>query len=263
MDLGLRGKRALMLAASTGLGRAASESLAAEGASLVVSSSNQGRCDHAAKEIAAAHNVKAVGIAADLFQPSQMDTLFEKAFNALGGIDILFINNGGPALGLAQEIDADSLRPQFNMAVESPIRLIKRVLPGMRAQRWGRIVSAGGASMVQALPNKVMDNTMRPAMVGYSKALSNEVAIDGITVNCIVPGTFVTERVHNSTAANAALAGISADAMMQRRLEGIPAGRFGELREFGDLVAFLCSERAGYINGSVIRIDGSQVKGNS
>jgi 3-oxoacyl-[acyl-carrier protein] reductase len=263
MDFGLRGKRALMLAASTGLGRASAESLAAEGANLVISSSNQGRCDAAASEIAAAHGVKAVGIAADLFQPAQMDALFDNAAKALGGIDILFINNGGPALGLAKDIDADSLQPQFNMAVESPIRLIKRALPGMRAQRWGRIVTAGGASMVQALPNKVMDNTMRPAMVGYSKALSNEVAVDGITVNCIVPGTFVTERVHNSTASNAALLGISPDEMMQRRLEGIPAGRFGDLREFGDLIAFLCSDRAGYINGSVIRIDGSQVKGNS
>jgi 3-oxoacyl-[acyl-carrier protein] reductase len=263
MDLGLRGKRALMLAASTGLGRASAESLAAEGANLVISSSNQGRCDDAAKAIEGKYGVKAVGIAADLFQPKQMDTLFEKAAKALGGIDILFINNGGPALGQAKDVDPDALQAQFNMAVESPIRLIRHALVGMRQRRWGRIISAGGASMVQALPNKVMDNTMRPAMVGYSKALSNEVAADGITVNCIVPGTFVTERVHNSTAANAALAGISADEMMKRRLEGIPAGRFGELQEFGDLVAFLCSERAGYINGSVIRIDGSQVKGNS
>ena len=130
----------------------------------------------------------------------------------------------------------------------------------MRERRWGRIVSVGGGGMVAPLPNKVMDDTLRPALVGYSKALANEVAADGVTVNFLLPGTFITDRVHDSTASNAALWGISVEEAMRRRIEQIPAGRFGELEEFGATVAFLCSERASYINGSVIRVDGSQIK---
>jgi 3-oxoacyl-[acyl-carrier protein] reductase len=113
---------------------------------------------------------------------------------------------------------------------------------------------------VTPLPNKVMDNTLRPALTAYSKALANEVAPEGITVNVVLPGTFVTDRVHASTASNAALFGITVEEAMRRRVENIPAGRFGDLKEFGAVVAFLCSEPASYVNGSVIRVDGSQVK---
>lgn len=263
MDLGLREKRALLLASSQGLGRAAAEALAAEGANVVVSSSHQGRCDEAAAAIAAAYGVKAIGIAADLFRPAEMDQLFEQTVKALGGVDILFVNHGGPQLGQAKDLDPDRLQPQFHMMVASPIRLMLRVLPAMRAQRWGRIVSVGGAGMVQALPNKVMDNTLRPAIVGYTKSLANEVAADGVTVNMVLPGTFITERVHNSTASNAALMGITVAEAMKRRIEGIPAGRFGELQEFGAVVAFICSEPASYINGSIVRVDGSQIRANA
>jgi 3-oxoacyl-[acyl-carrier protein] reductase len=263
MDLGLRGKRALLLAATRGLGRAAANALAAEGASVAISSSNQQRCDETAAAITQAHGVKAVGIAADMFRPTEMDRLFERSAAALGGIDILFVNHGGPKLGAAKDLDPDDLHAQFDLVVASPIRLMLRVLPGMRARRWGRIVSTGGAGMVQALPNKAMDNTLRPALVGFSKALANEIAADGVTVNMILPGTFLTERVHDSTASNAAMWGVSVDDAFKRRIEGIPAGRFGELHEFGALVAFLCGEPASYINGSIVRVDGSQVRSNA
>lgn len=263
MDLGLRGKRALLLASSQGLGRAAADALAAEGANVVVSSSHQGRCDEAAAAIAKAHGVKAFGVAADLFDPPAMDRLFEQAVKALGGVDILFVNHGGPQLGQAKDMNADHLQPQFNMMVASPIRLMLRVLTGMRERKWGRIVSLGSAGMVQALPNKIMDNTLRPALMGFTKSLANEVAADGVTVNMVIPGTFVTERVHNSTASNATLWGITVDEVMKRRIEGIPAGRFGELHEFGSVVAFMCSEPASYINGSLVRVDGSQIRANS
>ena len=260
MDLGLRGKRAVVLAASQGLGRAAAEALAAEGVELVVSSSNTERCRDAAHSIAQAHGTKAVAIAADMFAPQSMDRLFASATETLGGIDILFLNHPGPALGRAIDIDPDQLESQFRMMVASPIRLISRALPAMRERRWGRIVSVGGAGMVTPLPNKVMDDTLRPSLVGYSKALANEVAADGVTVNMLLPGTFITDRVHRSTASNAALWGISVEEAMRRRIEQIPAGRFGALAEFGAVAAFLCSERASYVNGAVIRVDGSQIK---
>lgn len=260
MDLGLRGKRALLLAASKGLGRAAAEALAAEGVELVISSSNPERCDEAARSIAQAHGTNALPIAADMFVPASMDRLFAEAVDALGGIDILFLNHPGPALGLAKEVDVEVLEQQFRMMVASPIRLISRALSGMRERRWGRILSVGGGGMVAPLPNKVMDDTLRPAIAGYSKALANEVAVDGITVNIVLPGTFITDRVHATTDSNAALWGISVEEAMRRRIENIPAGRFGELKEFGAVVAFLCSDCASYVNGSVIRVDGSQIR---
>ena len=260
MNLGLRGKHALLLASSMGLGRAAAEALAAEGAELVISSSNADRCAATAREMAKKHAATVVPIVADMFEPESMDALFDQAMDALGGIDILFINHPGPALGLASEIDVNVLEQQFRMMVVSPIRLVSRVLPGMRERRWGRIVSVGGAGMVTPLANKVMDDTLRPSLAAYSKALANEVAADGVTVNMVLPGTFITDRVHHSTAANAALFDISVEDAMRRRIENIPAGRFGDLQEFGAVVAFLCSECASYVNGSIMRVDGSQIK---
>ena len=260
MDLGLRGKRALVLAASQGLGRAAAEALAAESVELAISSSNADRIGEAARAIERTHAVKVVPIVADMFVPAAMDALAEQALNALGGIDILFISHPGPALGLAREVDLDALDRQFQMMVASPIRMISRVLAGMRSRRWGRILSVGGGGMVTPLPNKVMDDTLRPALTAYSKALANEVAADGVTVNMVLPGTFVTDRVHASTASNAKLFGITVEEAMRRRVEGIPAGRFGDMKEFGAVVAFLCSEAASYVSGSVIRVDGSQIR---
>lgn len=260
MDLRLRGKRALLLASSKGLGRAAAEALAAEGAAVAISSSSLERCRETAAAIANAYGTTAVPIAADMFVPESMDRLFEQAVDALGGVDILFVNHPGPALGLAKDIDVSVLEQQFRLMVISPIRLISRALPDMRKRRWGRILSVGGGGMVTPLPNKVMDDTLRPALAGYSKALANELAADGVTVNVILPGTFITDRVHDSTAANAALWDISVEEAIRRRIENIPAGRFGELGEFGAVAAFLCSEAASYVNGSVIRVDGSQIR---
>ncbi|MEX2643657.1 MAG: SDR family oxidoreductase [Acetobacterales bacterium] len=260
MDLGLEGRRAIVLASSKGLGYAVAHGLSREGAQVVVSSSHQGRCDEAAARIAEETGGRVVGIAADMFDAGAVDRLADSAEEALGGIDILVINHAGPALGLAAAIDLDALHEQFEMVVASPIRLIRRLLPGMRERRWGRILSMGGISLIAALPNKVMDNTLRPALVNYLKALSNEVAADNVTANVVVPGTFVTERVHSSTKANADLWDITVEEAMADRIRNIPAGRFGELEEFAALAAFLVSDGAGYMTGSVWRSDGGAVR---
>jgi 3-oxoacyl-[acyl-carrier protein] reductase len=252
-------RRALVMAASQGLGRASAQALAAAGADVVVSSSHAGRCEAAAAAIREAHGVRAVGIAADMFDPAAMDALADAACEALGGLDILVLNYPGPALGTAADVDLQQLEAHFRSMVLSPLRLIQRALPAMRARRWGRIVSIGGRGMVAPLPNKVTDNTLRPALLAYSKALSNEVAADGVTVNFVLPGTFLTDRVQASTTSNAKLWGIGFDEAMRRRLAGIPAGRFGALEEFGAAVAFLCSEGASYVTGSILRVDGGQI----
>lgn len=260
MDLGLEGRRAIVLAASKGLGYEVARALAAEGAAVVVSSSSPERCHAAALRIATETGARALGIAADMFEPGTMTVLAEAARDALGGIDIVVINHVGPALGLAHDLEEAVLAEQFRMMVVSPIRLIRILLPEMRARGWGRILTVGGRSMIEALPNKAYDDTLRPAMVGYTKALANEVAKDGVTVNIIVPGTFLTGRVQASSEANARAWGISVEEVMRRRLDDIPAGRFGRLDEFGALAAFLCSERASYMTGSAWRTDGGQIR---
>lgn len=260
MEFGLVGKRALVMAASRGLGRAVAEMLAREGACVAISSVDPVRCERAAADIAKASGGTCRGFAADMFDPATMDVLAHDVEAALGPIDILFINHAGPALGLAQNIDFDVLDAHYRLMIASPLRLIARVLPGMRRRRWGRILSVGGGSMVHALANKSMDNIFRPALVNYTKALANEVAADGITANMILPGTFVTDRVHDSTEQNAKLWGISIEEAMRRRLEGIPAARFGDLAEFASVAAFLCSEPASYVTGSIVRVDGGQTK---
>jgi 3-oxoacyl-[acyl-carrier protein] reductase len=248
------------MAASKGLGRATAEALVAEGAVVAISSSDQDRCDRAANEIAERYGGRCVGLSADMFKPDQMDGLVDRAIDALGGVDILFINHVGPTLGSATVVAPDVLDDHYRLMVASPLRLIAGVLPGMRQRRWGRILSVGGGSMVHAAPNKVMDNIFRPALVNYTKALANEVAADGVTVNMILPGTFVTDRVHDSTEKYAKLWGVSVDAATQQRLAGIPAGRFGELAEFGAVATFVASEPASYVNGSIVRVDGGQTK---
>jgi 3-oxoacyl-[acyl-carrier protein] reductase len=260
MDLGLRGKRALVMAASKGLGRSVAHALALEGAEVVVSSSDRERCESAALQIASETGARCHGCAANMFEPETMDGLIARVQSVIGGVDILVINHVGPALGLAQDVDPAVLEAHYRLMLATPIRLIGYVLPKMRERRWGRILSVGGGSMVHALPNKAMDNIFRPALVNYTKSLANEVAADGVTVNMILPGTFVTERVHASTQSNAKLWGISIAEAMEQRLEGIPAGRFGQLAEFGSVAAFICSIQASYITGSVVRVDGGQTK---
>jgi 3-oxoacyl-[acyl-carrier protein] reductase len=248
------------MASSKGLGRAVAQELAREGAHVVISSSNKERCALAAREIAKTAAGSCHGCEADMFNPAAVEPLIEEASRLIGPIDILVINHLGPALGLAHAVDFDVLTSHYRLMVETPLRLIAAVLPGMRKRRWGRILSVAGASIINALPNKVMDNLYRPALVNYTKALAAEVSGEGVTANIILPGTFMTDRVRDSTDKNAKLWGISVDEAMRGRLEAIPAGRFGELEEFGALAAFICSQRAGYITGTIMRIDGGQIK---
>lgn len=260
MDLGLKGKRALVMGASKGLGRSVADALAREGAALVINGRQQASLDVACAELRALGAASATGIPADVAELADMDRLADGAIATMGGIDILVLNHGGPPPGTALDLDEALLGPWFRRIVESPVRMVKRALPGMRAQRWGRIVSIASTGLQQPIPNLVLSNTLRASVMGYLKTLSNEVAGEGITVNCVSPGAIRTDRSIETASSLGAKSGKSVDEVIAERSKTIPAQRYGEASEFGPTVAFLCSAQASYLTGEVIRVDGGMVR---
>ncbi len=261
MNLGLKGKRALVMGASKGLGRSIADALAAEGAALVISGRDQASLDVAAKELVALGAASCVGIPADVANGVQMDMLADGAVAAMGGVDILVQNHGGPPPGPALEVTEALLTTWFQSIVLSPVRITNRLLPGMRERKYGRIINVGSTGMLQPLPNMVLSNTLRASIMGWMKTLSAEVAHEGITCNIVAPGAIRTDRSLETASSLAKRQGKTVDEVIAERSKTIPAGRYGMPGEYGPLVAFLCSEQAAYITGSIMRTDGGMVRG--
>jgi len=261
MDLRLRGRRALVMGASKGLGRSIADALAAEGAALTISGRDQGRLDAASHELIALGAASCEGIVADVGDLAQMDALAEGAMRAMGGIDIVVQNHGGPPPGPALEVTEDALTAWFARIVLAPLRVTNRALPGMRERKWGRIVNVGSTGMLQPLPNMVLSNALRASVMGWMKTLSAEVAHEGITCNIVAPGAIRTDRSLETAEGLARRQNKSVDEVIAERAKTIPAGRYGMPAEYGPLVAFLCSEQAAYITGAVLRVDGGMVRG--
>jgi 3-oxoacyl-[acyl-carrier protein] reductase len=261
MNLGLKGKRALVMGASKGLGRSIADALAAEGAALVISGRDQASLDVAAKELVALGAASCVGIPADVANGVQMDMLADGAIAAMGGVDILIQNHGGPPPGPALEVTEALLTTWFQSIVLAPVRITNRLLPGMRERKYGRIINVGSTGMLQPLPNMVLSNTLRASIMGWMKTLSAEVAHEGITCNIVAPGAIRTDRSLETAGSLAKRQGKSVDEVIAERSKTIPAGRYGMPNEYGPLVAFLCSEQAAYITGSIMRTDGGMVRG--
>lgn len=261
MNLGLKGKRALVMGASKGLGRSIADALAAEGAALVISGRDQATLDVAARELIALGAASCMGIPADVSQGAQMDALADGAVAAMGGVDILIQNHGGPPPGPALEVTEELLSIWFQSIVLSPVRITNRLLPAMRAQKYGRIINVGSTGMLQPLPNMVLSNTLRASIMGWMKTLSSEVAHEGITCNIVAPGAIRTDRSLETAGSLAKRQGKSVDEVIAERSKTIPAGRYGMPNEYGPLVAFLCSDQAAYITGSIMRTDGGMVRG--
>ena len=258
MDLGLTGKRALVLSSSRGLGRAVAEALAAEGADVVMTARSGDRLKTAAETINAKGKGRAHTIPGDLTQ--DVHAIHDRAAKILGGIDILVANTGGPPAGTALAVKPEQWTPQFEAIVLPVITIASLVLPGMRERKFGRILTISSTSVQQPLPNLVLSNGLRSSIVGWSKTLSAEVAKDGITVNMVLPGRILTDRTGELDAANAKAQGKSIEQITEAMLASIPAGRYGRVDEFADVVCFLASERASYITGSMIRVDGGAVR---
>ncbi len=259
MDLGLKGKRALVLSSSKGLGRGCAEALAREGADVFMTARSAETLEAAAAAIDARGAGRAHAMAADLTRDAA--AIFERAQAALGGIDILVANTGGPPARMAADVKPEEWAPMFEAMVMPVFRLAGLVLPGMRERGFGRIVTIASSGVLQPIPNLAMSNTLRSAIVGWSKTLSNEVAAHGITVNMVLPGRVETDRTGELDRANAERQGKTPDEIAAAARAQIPAGRYGRVEEFADVVCFLASERASYVTGSLIRVDGGAVKG--
>ncbi len=238
MDLGLDNKRALVTGASKGLGKAVASALRAEGAAVAICSRSSERIEGAAKDIGA------VGLTGDLSIAGAAADVLRQALDRLGGIDILVVNTGGPSAGKFQTVSDEAWRNAFESLWMSTVDLIRGCLPGMRDRRWGRILIVTSISAREPLPNLMISNALRPGLHGLVNALSREVAGDGITINAIMPGYTLTERLRE--------VGIDDKQMASQ----IPAGRMGRPDEFAALAAFLASERAAYICGQAIACDG-------
>jgi 3-oxoacyl-[acyl-carrier protein] reductase len=262
MELGIAGRRALLLASSGGLGYASALALAEEGVQVCVSGSDTARAEEAAKKIADATGQPAYGLAGDLSDPANMDALVEAAETAMDGpIDILFANHGGPPLRTALEVSQEDLAAQINPMIMSQVRVIQRVAPGMQKRKWGRILMVGAAAIAEPVQTNVISSMFRTAMAHYFKTLSHQVVRDGVTVNVVSPTAVLTERTRSTAATLGAKKGLTPEQELARREENTPAGRLGTPEEFGATVAYLCSGHAGYLTGGNWRVDGGDSAG--
>jgi len=260
MDLGLQGKTALIAAASDGVGKAVALRLASEGANVVICARNAERIQAAIEEIKSVNaDVAVSGFETDLSHADAIERLGDHLGNKQLKIDILINNAGGPPPGLCEEVEDSQWQQAFDLTMMSAVRLSRLVLPHMRSQQWGRIINITSYSVKQPMPQMVLSNSIRMSVVGWAKTLSNEVACEGITVNNVCPGWTRTGRVDQLLMARAKETGIEPDEIARSLLADIPSQRMGEVEEFADVVAFLASARASYVNGTTLPVDGGAV----
>ncbi len=262
MDLGLQGKVALVTAGSKGLGKGIALELAREGARVAISSRSEEELRRAAAEIGAATGHEPLVVAADLTQGEDIARLIATTLEGYGQIDILVNNTGGPPPGYFDEFDDDQWQRAVDLLLLSSVRLIRGVLPGMRERRWGRIINSTSVAVKQPIGNLLLSNAVRTAVIGLAKSLSNEVAAEGITVNNLLPGSIYTDRVIQNTEATARRTGQPVEAVRRAAEAQIPMGRYGRVEEYAAAAVFLASERASYITGTNLLVDGGVYKGS-
>lgn len=258
MNLGLNGKVALVMASSRGLGQAMAVSLAREGVKVAVTGRNAAGLQKSVELIEAAGG-KALALSWDLSDLTVIDSMVSQVEQQLGPIDILINNTGGPPPTTAAGQDPALWQKSFNDMILSLIAITDRVLPGMRQRKWGRIITSTTSGAISPIKNLAISNTLRAALLAWSKTLSAEVAQDGVTVNIIMPGRVATDRLRELDEARAKRENLSYEAVVKLSLQQIPMGRYGDPQEYGDTAAFLASQNASFITGSVIRVDGGQI----
>jgi len=252
MDLGLKGRSALVAAASKGLGRACAEALIGEGAEVFISSRDPVSIEGTAKQINAAG-----WLASDVSKPGEPEALVKAAITQLGGLDVLVVNAGGPPPGTFQSTPPEMWDVAFQLTLMSAVRLIRAGLPHLKRSEQGRIVFITSISVRQPIPNLALSNSMRGAVTGLAKTLARELAPDRITVNCLAPDAILTDRIR----ALAAASGVDPEERIKQQSAAAPMGRLGDPAEFGAACAFLCSKQAGYITGQTLGVDGGSLLG--
>jgi 3-oxoacyl-[acyl-carrier protein] reductase len=261
MDLGIEGKVALVGGSSRGLGRAAAETLAGEGAKLVLCARGADALQVAAGEIRSAHGTEVKAIPTDLTDPAGVRKVVEGARERFGRVDILVTNTGGPPAGPFEAHGPEVWRRAVEQNLDSVVNLTRELLPAMRERRWGRIINVTSVAVKQPVDGLLLSNSIRAAVTGMARTLANEVAGEGVTVNNVLPGFTRTERLGELARRNAEAKGTTPEEAYAAWEAEIPMGRLGEPEEFAALVAFLASDRASYITGTSIPVDGGWVRG--
>ncbi len=261
MDLGISGRAAFVAGASAGIGRAVAAALAAEGCRVAICGRRQGVLAETARRIAEESGSTVVAVPGDLTAASEISGMIEKARAHLGPLDILVNNAGGPRPGRFEEVAIEDWEAAYRLTLRSAILMCREVLPDMKQRRWGRIVNLASISVKQPVDGLVLSNSIRAGVAGLAKTLAGEYASFNILVNTVCPGYTLTERLEDLARIRAAASGGSMEQMLETMGKSTPAGRIGTPEEIAALVAFLCSERASYMTGTVIPVDGGLSKG--
>ena len=259
MDLGLKNKTAVVLASTSGLGLGVAQALADEGAKVAISGRSPDRLAAALDKLSK-HGDRIHGDQLDVAITRALRNYLEGMRERWGTVDILVTNAGGPKPGTALEVREDTLEQAFDLTLKSAFIAISTVLPWMRKRKWGRIIAMTSSSVRQPIPSLALSNTLRAGLTGYLKSLSNEVAAEGITVNSICTGMFATDRLEELFEVRAKKSGRSIKQERQATVESIPVNRLGDPREFGDMVAFMASEKAAFLNGVALPFDGGALR---
>jgi 3-oxoacyl-[acyl-carrier protein] reductase len=261
MDLGLTGRVAIVAASTKGLGLASARALASEGCRVCVSSRRADAAASVAAEIARDAGTETLGLPCDVTDPRACERLVEGVLEKWGRVDILVNNSGGPAPGPFDSATDQGWQEAIDTTLMNVVRLSRLCVPHMKKQKWGRIITITSTSAVQPIDNLMLSNALRGAVHGLSKTLATELAPHGILVNCVLPGMHATDRLAHLAEARAKSSGQSVEEAYAALSQGIPVGRLGRPEELGTVVAFLASERASFITGTSVVVDGGATRG--